>query len=153
LVLYPQTLNKKCPTCETHPLVNFWTQKDYKTWLESPKACLGNQGKYAFLKDENGKALPSETVKVIHKAVHAGWTELVNCSIALKTWGKASASACQTFHTILEHEFLIFKLAENGWKLEYLCTKTYSAWCKHHLNENGQWKMAVKEEDDSDEDS
>ncbi|KAI5981842.1 hypothetical protein EDD15DRAFT_2203594 [Pisolithus albus] len=152
-VLFLQTANEKRPTRETHPLVKFWMQKDYDTWLESPEALMGNQGKYAFLEDENGSTLAPETVKVIRRAVRAGWTELVNHSIAPKTWGKASASARQTFHAILEREFPIFKLAENGWKLEYLCTKMYSAWCKHHLNENGQWKTTVKEEDDSDEDS
>ncbi|KAI5990723.1 hypothetical protein EDC04DRAFT_2614100 [Pisolithus marmoratus] len=58
--------------------------------------------------------------------------KLVNQNMALKTWGK---------------------LAENGWKLEYLCMKSYSAWSKHHLDDSGHWKKVIKDEDGSESDS
>ncbi|KAI6013379.1 hypothetical protein BKA83DRAFT_4130447 [Pisolithus microcarpus] len=56
-----------------------------------------------------------------------------------------------------EKEFPLFKLADNRWKLEYICTKTYSAWRKHHLDDDGNLKRTahdvIKEEglDDNDD--
>ncbi|KAI6029524.1 hypothetical protein BKA83DRAFT_101402, partial [Pisolithus microcarpus] len=117
-------------------------QQDYEEWLDTPEALISSNGNYG--------SLPADTLKAICKAVHAGWTELVNCNMAPKTWGEASASTCQTFHRILECDFPLFKLAENGWKLEYLCTKTYSAWSKHDLDDNSCWKKVIKDGDGAD---
>ncbi|KAI5991186.1 hypothetical protein EDD15DRAFT_2369106 [Pisolithus albus] len=153
LPFYLEKPNEKPPTRNSHPSVQFWRQQDYEEWLDTPEALISSNGKYGFLEDEDGKSLLADTLKAIRKAIRAGWMELVNHNMAPKTWGKASASARQTFHRILERDFPLFKLAENGWKLEYLCTKTYSAWSKHHLDDNGQWKKVIKDEDGADSDS
>ncbi|KIK10618.1 hypothetical protein PISMIDRAFT_20231, partial [Pisolithus microcarpus 441] len=69
----------------------------------------------------------------------------------------ASTSALQFIRLQTEKEFPLFKLADNGWKLEYICTKTYSAWRKHHLDDDGNLKRTardvIKEEglDDNDD--
>ncbi|KIO03922.1 hypothetical protein M404DRAFT_26534 [Pisolithus tinctorius Marx 270] len=58
----------------------------------------------------------------------------------------------------METTFPLFKFAENGWKLEYICTRGYLAWSKHYLDNDGKLKRAtldtMKEEalDDVDED-
>ncbi|KAI6022659.1 hypothetical protein EDC04DRAFT_2900744 [Pisolithus marmoratus] len=78
--------------------------------------------------------------------------------MAPETWGKASTSARQFVRSTMETAFPLFKFAENGWKLEYICTRAYPAWSKWYLDENGNLKRgtcdAIKEEalDDADED-
>ncbi|KAI6034737.1 hypothetical protein BKA83DRAFT_4121788 [Pisolithus microcarpus] len=149
--------NEKRPTRETNPNVRFWTKTDYDDWLDSPEAAGSNRGLYAYLKDENGDVPKSETLGKIRKALRAGWRELGQRGMAPDTWGKASTSAIHFMHSQMEKDFPLFKLTENGWKLEYICTKTYSAWRKHHLDDAGNLKRAtrdmVKEEalDDDDD--
>lgn len=149
--------NKKHPTRETNPNVRFWTKTDYDDWLDSPEAAGSNRGLYAYLEDENGDVPKSETLGKIRKALRAGWRELGQRGMAPDTWGKASTSAIHFMRSQMEKDFPLFKLAENGWKLEYICTKTYSAWRKHHLDDAGNLKRAtrdmVKEEalDDDDD--
>ncbi|KAL4080770.1 hypothetical protein J3A83DRAFT_4367186 [Scleroderma citrinum] len=50
----------------------------------------------------------------------------------------------------MEKVFPLFKFVENGWKLEYICTKMYPAWSKCYLDKNRKLKHttcdAVKEE-------
>ncbi|KIK17039.1 hypothetical protein PISMIDRAFT_15388 [Pisolithus microcarpus 441] len=127
------SVDEKRPTHETHPNVRFWTKTDYNNWLDSPEAAGSNRGLYAYLEDENGDVPKSETLGKIRKALQAGCT-----------------SALQFIRLQTEKEFPLFKLADNGWKLEYICTKTYSAWRKHHLDDNGNLKRTthdvIKEE-------
>ncbi|KIK19065.1 hypothetical protein PISMIDRAFT_72794, partial [Pisolithus microcarpus 441] len=130
------SVDEKHPTRETHPNVHFWMKTDYDNWLDSPEAAGSNHGLYAYLEDENGDVPKSKTLGKICKALQAGWRELGQCGMALDTWGKASTSALQFIRLQTEKEFPLFKLADNGWKLEYICTKTYSAWRKHHLDDN-----------------
>ena len=49
----------------------------------------------------------------------------------------------------------MFKLANNGWKLDHLAATSYPAWRKRKLDENGWWKengKGIKVEDDDDDD-
>ena len=59
----------------------------------------------------------------------------------------------------MEKVFPMFKLANNGWKLDYLASNSYSAWRKCKLDANCRWKKKEKgvkveeeEEDDDDDD-
>ena len=55
----------------------------------------------------------------------------------------------------MEKVFPMFKLANNGWKLDYLASNSYSAWQKQKLDANCRWKKKEKgvkvEEDDNDD--
>ena len=47
----------------------------------------------------------------------------------------------------------MFKLANNGWKLDHLAATSYLAWRKRKLDENSRWKekgKGIKVEDDND---
>ncbi|KAI6023646.1 hypothetical protein PISMIDRAFT_15174 [Pisolithus microcarpus 441] len=41
----------------------------------------------------------------------------------------------------MENAFLDFKLANNGWKVDYLASTMYPAWQKGMLDDNGKWKQ------------
>ena len=56
----------------------------------------------------------------------------------------------------MEKAFPMFKLANNGWKLDHLAATSYPAWRKRKLDENCRWKEKGKgikvEDDDEDND-
>jgi len=60
------------------------------------------------------------------------------------------------FHKFMENVFPMFKLMNNGWKLDYLAATSYPAWQKWKLDENCRWKEKGKgvkvEDDDNDND-
>ncbi|KAI6009039.1 hypothetical protein EDC04DRAFT_2906804 [Pisolithus marmoratus] len=150
--------DKKPPTRESHLSVRFWTKKNFDDWLDSAEAQGSDCGIYAYLEDANGDVPSMETLSNMRKALHGAWRELGQHNMAPETWGKASTSARQFIRSTMETAFLLFKFAENGWKLEYICTRAYPAWSKRYLDENGNLKRgmhdAIKEEalDDADED-
>ncbi|KIM56278.1 hypothetical protein SCLCIDRAFT_29719 [Scleroderma citrinum Foug A] len=75
--------------------------------------------------------------------------------MAPDTWGKASTSARQFIHSTIEKKFSFFKFAEDGWKLDYLCTHLYPSWRSCRLDANGSLKKNVHntvKEEASDED-
>ncbi|KIO06842.1 hypothetical protein M404DRAFT_24516 [Pisolithus tinctorius Marx 270] len=150
--------DEKAPTRESHPNVRFWTKKDFDDWLESAEAEGSNRGIYAYLEDTNGNVPSSETLANMRKTLRGAWRELGQRNTAPETWGKASTSARQFVRSIMETTFPLFKFAENGWKLEYICTRGYPAWSKCYLDDDGKLKRAtrdaMKEEalDDADED-
>ncbi|KAI6130138.1 hypothetical protein EV401DRAFT_613574 [Pisolithus croceorrhizus] len=144
-VLPLSSAEERRPTRETHPNVHFWTKTDYDDWLDSPEAASSNRGLYAYLEDENGDVPKSETLGKIRKALRAGWRELGQRGMAPDTWGKASTSVVQFMRLQMEKDFPLFKLADNGWKLEYICTKTYSAWKKRHLDDKGNLKRTTRD--------
>ncbi|KAI6018270.1 hypothetical protein PISMIDRAFT_18255 [Pisolithus microcarpus 441] len=137
--------SEKHLTCETHTKVQFWMKMDCNNWLDSPEATGSNCGLYAYLEDDNGGIPTSETLGKICKALHASWRELGQCGMAPDTWGKASTSAIHFMWSQMEKDFPLFKLAENRWKLEYICTKMYSAWRKHHLDDTRNLKRAMRD--------
>jgi len=93
-----------------------------------------------YLEDKEGKAPLVKKAKEIRRLLHGGWVELVHREIAPPSWGRLSASARQFIHNLMEGTFKDFKFANNGWKLDYLASTTYPAWCKGKLDENGRWK-------------
>ncbi|KAI6037936.1 hypothetical protein EDC04DRAFT_2604362 [Pisolithus marmoratus] len=150
--------DEKPPTRESHPSVQFWTKKNFDDWLDSAEAQGSDRGIYAYLEDANGDVPSMETLSNMRKALRGAWRELGQRNMAPETWGKASTSARQFVRSTMETAFPLFKFAENGWKLEYICTRAYPAWSKRYLDENGNLKRgtrdAIKEEalDDADED-
>ncbi|KAG2152969.1 hypothetical protein DEU56DRAFT_958276 [Suillus clintonianus] len=143
------------PSRATHPNVRFWDQIDFQKWCDTP-AGQGHSSSpvnLVYLEDENGRTVSSRTIKSIRRVLRGGWSELVTRKIAPHSWGKLSASGRQLIHTFMEHEFPLFKLANNGWKLDHLATTTYPAWRRNNLDANGDWKSGgnIKKEDDNDD--
>ncbi|KAG1780069.1 hypothetical protein EV702DRAFT_1194835 [Suillus placidus] len=126
------------PKPDTHPNIRFWNKADYFEWLELAEAdnAVG-RGKLAFLEDENGDPISETTIDAIRKALRAAWSELLSCKLAPLTWGKLTASGGQLVNTLMENAFPLFKFANNGWKLDYLATMSYSSWRRHHMDDYG----------------
>ncbi|KAI6037332.1 hypothetical protein BKA83DRAFT_4120832 [Pisolithus microcarpus] len=124
------SVDEKRLTCETHPNMHFWMKTDYDNWLDSPEAAGSNHGLYVYLKDENGD---------------------------VPKFARLYEQDGENLASMTEKEFPLFKLADNRWKLKYICTKKYSAWRKHHLDDDGNLKRTtcnvIKEEglDDNDD--
>ncbi|KAG1770584.1 hypothetical protein EV702DRAFT_1049310 [Suillus placidus] len=140
------------PTPQTHPKIRFWNQIDYIEWLDTSMGQLSHRRKLGYLKDKNGGPIAATMVKGIHKALRAGWCELTNRKLAPKTWGVLSASGRKLIHTLMEDAYPLLKFADNGWKLEYLASTSYSAWRRTYLTDDGNWKSKNhdnKEEDES----
>ncbi|KAG1838384.1 hypothetical protein DFJ58DRAFT_846096 [Suillus subalutaceus] len=139
----------------THPNVRFWEQADFQKWCDTP-AGQGHHSSHTnlvYLEDENGRTVSSRTIKAIRRVLRGGWSELVTRKIAPHSWGKLSASGRQLIHNFMENEFPLFKLANNGWKLDHLATTTYPAWRRNNLDTNCDWKSGgnIKKEDDNDD--
>jgi hypothetical protein len=144
----------KRPTRLTHPCVQFWTNEDFTAWLDSPDGLRANRGKVPYLEDENGDPLTDTIIKSIRKLLRGAWAELIRRKLAPKTWGKASATARQVVHTLMENAFPLFKLSDSGWKLDYLISTSYSAWRRNHIDDYGNWKKKdIDDEEDDDEES
>ncbi|KAI6004688.1 hypothetical protein EDD15DRAFT_2444064 [Pisolithus albus] len=94
-----------------------------------------------FLEDKDGNPPSHEMVKAICKLLCRGWVELVHKDVVPLSWGKLSARTHQFIHNLMESSFPDFKLANNGWKLDYLASTTYPAWQKGMLDDNGRWKQ------------
>ncbi|KAL4070329.1 hypothetical protein J3A83DRAFT_4188393 [Scleroderma citrinum] len=60
------------PTPESHPLIHFWTQKDWNKWLMSPEAQMSTCRRYGFLEDEKGELLSDSILKEICKIACGG---------------------------------------------------------------------------------
>lgn len=150
-VIPPVQSVTKRPTRLTHPYVQFWTNEDFVAWLDSPDGHRANRGKVPYLEDENGDPLTDTMIKAIRKLLRGAWAELIRRKLAPKTWGKASATARQVVHTLLENTYPLFKFADDGWKLDYLISTSYSAWRRNHVDDHGNWKKKNIDDDDEDE--
>lgn len=146
----PATANR--PTRVTHPKIRFWTNDDFLGWLDSPDGRRADRGKVPYLEDENGDPLTDPIVKSIRKLLRGAWAELVRRKLAPKMWGKATATARQIVHTLMENSHPLFKFADDGWKLDYLMSTSYSAWRRNHVDDDGDWKKKLVDDDDNDED-
>ncbi|KAG1834287.1 hypothetical protein DFJ58DRAFT_735858 [Suillus subalutaceus] len=138
----PLISNSNRPSRTTHPNVRFWEQADFQKWCDTP-AGQGHHSSHTnlvYLEDENGRTVSSRTIKAIRRVLRGGWSELVTRKIAPHSWGKLSASGRQLIHNFMENEFPLFKLANNGWKLDHLATTTYPAWRRNNLDTNCDWK-------------
>ncbi|KAI5980856.1 hypothetical protein EDD15DRAFT_2421529 [Pisolithus albus] len=133
-------------------LVRFWDREDWDKYLESPEGQTSKRGTMGFLEDKDSNPPSREMAKAIRKLLRGGWVELVYKDLAPLSWGKLSASARQFIHNLMESSFPDFKLANNGWKLDYLASTTYPAWRKGTLDDNRKWKpkkgKGLKTEDD-----
>ncbi|KAI6098386.1 hypothetical protein EDD16DRAFT_1527213 [Pisolithus croceorrhizus] len=79
-----------------------------------------------FLEDKNGQLPSHERAKAICKLLCRGWVELMHWEVAPPF--------------LMESTYPDFKLADSGWKLDYLASTTYPTWQKVSLDDNGQWK-------------
>ena len=84
-------------------------------------------------------------IKSLQKDLKTVFRDLAIKGLALKSWGKASASAKNIVRDHMERNWPSLWLAENGWKLEHLASLDYPGWMQTNLNENG--KLMSKDED------
>lgn len=142
------------PTCQQYPKIRFWSQDNFMSWLDTASSQTTDRGKIPYLEDENGDPVPENTVKSIRKLLRGGWSELLNRKIAPQSWGKATASARQLIHTLMEDAYPIFKFADDGWKLDYLATTSYPSWRRNNLDsDDRKSRDSMKKEDDDDDDT
>ncbi|KAG2343740.1 hypothetical protein BDR05DRAFT_999663 [Suillus weaverae] len=149
----PSTSNTKQPTRETHPKVKFWAQDTFLDWAKRASVQGLHCGKIPYLESENREQVPEAMVKAIRKTLHRGWSELVNRQLAPKLWGKLALTGNQFIHSLMKRSYPLFTLAHDGWKLDYLCKSSYSAWWRNHLDDNGNWKSRKDSNENSDDDS
>ncbi|OAX32416.1 hypothetical protein K503DRAFT_658377, partial [Rhizopogon vinicolor AM-OR11-026] len=76
--------------------------------------------KLPFLEDENGAPIPDSIIDAIRKTLRGAWSELLKRNLAPTSWGKLTASGIQLMNSVMESAHPIFRLANNGWKLDYL---------------------------------
>ena len=142
-------------TRENYPAIRFWDRQDWDQYLDSAEGQKSKRGTLGYLEDKNGNAPSLKTAKAIWNAVRRGWAQLVKEESAPQSWGRLTASGHVFFHNFMEKAFPMFKLANNGWKLDHLAATSYPAWRKRKLDENCRWKekgKGIKVEDDDDDD-
>ncbi|KAG1765525.1 hypothetical protein EDD22DRAFT_845324 [Suillus occidentalis] len=98
-------------------------------------------------------------IKAIHEGCHAAWAELIMRDIAPSMWARLCSTGNLVVCQMMEHNFPIFRLNSDGWKLKLFCTNDYPNWCKNHLDFDGthwMWKTsdkkATKQETPSEDD-
>ncbi|KAG1853514.1 hypothetical protein F4604DRAFT_1686317 [Suillus subluteus] len=144
------TSNAEHPNPETHPNVRFWDKAEYLEWLDSADAeHTALRGKLEFLEDSNGNPISETTIDAIRKALHAAWLELLIRKPTPLTWGKLTTSGAQLMNSLMENAYPLFKLANNGWKLDYLATMSYLSWRRNHMDECGNLLVGGDEEGDT----
>lgn len=82
-------------------------------WAEQASVQGLHHGKIPYLEGENREQVPEVMVKAIHKTLHGGWSELVNCQLALKLWGKLASTGNQFIHSLMERSYPLFTLAHD----------------------------------------
>jgi len=143
-------------TPQNYLVIQLWDQQDWEQYLDSAEGQHSKRGTLGYLEDKNGSAPSLKTAKAIWTAVCRGWAQLVKEESAPQSWGRLTASGHASFHKFMENVFPMFKLTNNGWKLDYLAATSYPAWRKQKLDENCRWKekgKGVKVEDDDNDDS
>ncbi|KAG0693973.1 hypothetical protein DFH29DRAFT_881035 [Suillus ampliporus] len=150
----PTPISPKCdphrPNAQTHPKVRFWNKSDYLDWLDSLEATSSDRGKLPFLEDEIGNPISEAVVEAICKSLWGAWSELATHNLAPSSWGKLTASGTQLVNSIMESAHPIFKLAHNGWKLDFLATSSYSSWRRNHLDDFGNYCKAKRSDNNDD---
>ncbi|KAG0693991.1 hypothetical protein DFH29DRAFT_881021 [Suillus ampliporus] len=139
-----------CPNAQTHPKVHFWNKSDYLDWLDSLEATSSDHGKLPFLEDKIGNPISEAIVEAICKSLRGAWSELATHNLAPSSWGKLTASGTQLVNSIMESAHPIFKLAHNGWKLDFLATSSYSSWQRNHLDDFNNYRKAKRSDDNDD---
>ncbi|KIM53762.1 hypothetical protein SCLCIDRAFT_138245, partial [Scleroderma citrinum Foug A] len=117
---------------------------DWEEYLDSPEGQQSKHRTLGYLEDKNGNAPSIKIAKEIQKAVRRGWAQLVKEESVPQSWGRLTASRHAFFHNFMGKAFPMFKLMNNGWKLNHLTATSYLAWQKRKLDENGRWKEKGK---------
>ncbi|KIM52270.1 hypothetical protein SCLCIDRAFT_141557, partial [Scleroderma citrinum Foug A] len=136
----------------------FWDRQDWEEYLDSSEGQQSKRRTLGYLEDKNGNAPLIKIAKEIRKAVCRGWAQLVKEESVPQSWGRLTASGHTFFHNFMGKAFPMFKLANNGWKLDHLAATSYPAWQKRKLDENSRWKekgkgIKVEDNDNDNNDS
>ncbi|KAG6369436.1 hypothetical protein JVT61DRAFT_14851 [Boletus reticuloceps] len=136
---------------KSYPKLHFWSQSTYNTWTNSAEAHSDTRYKFAFIEDKEGNVVTEGTLKAICKTIQGCWAELVIKGMALKSWGKAKASAKDVVYSLAYKSFPFLQLAENNWKIDLLCSLNYPGWVHNNLDDKGNWVASrrIKQEDEA----
>ncbi|KAH0835427.1 hypothetical protein J3R83DRAFT_9056 [Lanmaoa asiatica] len=134
------------PTVQTHPCIKFWNKNDWTTWIRQPQNYT-TAGKTSFLEGENGEQLDMKTVGQIRDSMRLAWNDLASQKRAPFTWGRATASVHDYFHSYMEDKWPILRFCNNGWKLDELASVTYPGYKRSYLDNEGNLKGKVKTEE------
>ncbi|KIJ09270.1 hypothetical protein PAXINDRAFT_17638 [Paxillus involutus ATCC 200175] len=137
LLISTSNVEMKKATPKTHPDIKFWNQADWVKWSERPENQVkANRGREPHLEGEHGEYVNARKVKAIQASMCDAWNELAHRGLSPLTWGRATATACKLFHNLLESNWTIFKLCNDGWKLEHIAIKLYPGWKQSHIHNN-----------------
>ncbi|KAF9230876.1 hypothetical protein BU15DRAFT_68822 [Melanogaster broomeanus] len=146
-----QLRSQKQLTPETHSDVKFWNRANWVKWSEGAENQLkSSRGAISYLEGENGEVININTVKAIRASMRDAWNELVRHDLSPASWGRASTTSRKLFQSLMEKDWPIFKLCNDGWKLDYLACVPYPGWKRAHLDDNGHMKKRLKNHDGSD---
>ncbi|KAI9568686.1 hypothetical protein HD554DRAFT_2038685 [Boletus coccyginus] len=132
------------PTPQTHPHIKFWNKSDWNVWTRKAKNDSHDPGKTLFLEEENRELIDIKTVSLIHDSMHLAWNDLAVQKCAPFTWGCATASAHDYFHSYMKDKWPLFRLCDNGWKLNELASVTYPGYKRSYLDDEDNLKVKVK---------
>ncbi|KAG8216466.1 hypothetical protein J3R82DRAFT_6573 [Butyriboletus roseoflavus] len=133
------------PSLQTHPHIKFWNRNDWNKWIGQPENYTA--GKTSFLEGEDGEQLDTKTVSLIRDSMRLAWNDLATQKRAPFTWGRATASVHDYFHSYMEDKWPILRLCNNGWKLDELASVTYPGYKRSYLDDKGSLKVKVKTEE------
>ncbi|KIJ05584.1 hypothetical protein PAXINDRAFT_103718 [Paxillus involutus ATCC 200175] len=151
LLISTSNVDMKKATPETHPDIKFWNRADWVKWSERPENQVkANRGREPHLEGEHGEYINARKVKAIRASMRDAWNELAHRRLSPLTWGRATATARKLFHNLLESDWPIFKLCNDGWKLEHIAVKSYPGWKRSHIGDD---KKKANQGEDNEDDS
>ncbi|KAG9312496.1 hypothetical protein JVU11DRAFT_6884 [Chiua virens] len=135
------------PTREsTQGKIKFWTAKDFDDWYDSPEAqrTTFHSGQVPYIEEEEGTIASAEKIRAIRLCMRSAWQELARAHRAPQVYGELEGSSRKFYHAFVEEAHLLFKCAQDGWKLDKLSRSTYLAWKATNLDKQGN--LISKEE-------
>jgi hypothetical protein len=134
------------------PQVRFWTAKSFEEYCNNSVGetnalatqqrkrgrcgkSEGNDDRHPYLENEDGSAIPRETLVKVGQRARRLWQALVTAGLAPSSWGKASENAYTYFNNEMlnEPELQFFRYCEGNWKLLRWAARAYSSWTRNHL--------------------
>ncbi|KAG2048170.1 hypothetical protein BDR06DRAFT_1073448 [Suillus hirtellus] len=120
---------------EDYPLVNFWTQEDFKKWDSAADAQGDQRGSLPFLEHTNGDPVTPSKQRAIMKTFRAVWFGLQQRGIAPISWGRAIPDARNALYKEVSRIHPELTLCDRYWKIEHVARDRYPSWASTHLKE------------------
>ncbi|KAG2046770.1 hypothetical protein BDR06DRAFT_1025337 [Suillus hirtellus] len=120
---------------EDYPLVNFWTQEDFKKWDSAADAQGDQRGSLPFLGHTNGDPVTPSEQRAIMKTFRAVWFGLQQRGIAPISWGRAIPDARNALYKEVSRIHPELTLCDRYWKIKHVARDRYPSWASTHLKE------------------